>query len=118
MPRTRFYLLRVAFEQTLIDRAFDVDPEPEPGFAVDQPDETPQFGRVLDLFTVLEKNCSDDAGEVRELVEDRRIAPRQLFALQVAQYRRAAILGDRRAVLDAVSGQPRPLVVHFEEQEI
>ena len=47
-----------------------------------------------------------------------RIAPGQLLTLQVAQNRPAAILGYRRAVLDAVGRQPRPLVVHFEEQEI
>ena len=59
LPGTRLDLLRVALEQALIDRAFDVDAEPEPGLAVDQPDETPQPRRVLDLVLRLEKNRAD-----------------------------------------------------------
>jgi hypothetical protein len=35
LARTRLDLLRVAFEQALIDRAFDIDAEPEPNLAVD-----------------------------------------------------------------------------------
>ena len=74
LPRTRLDLLRIAFEQALVDRAFDVDAEPEPGLAVDQPDETPELGRVLDLVLRFQKDRADNAGEARELVEDRRIA--------------------------------------------
>jgi hypothetical protein len=99
LPCTRLDLLRIAFEQALIDRAFDVDvdvdAEPEPGLAVDQPDETPQLGWVLDLVLRFEKSRADNAGEARELVENPRIAPRQFLAPQVAQYGPAAILGDR-----------------------
>jgi hypothetical protein len=47
-----------------------------------------------------------------------RVAPRQLFALQIPQHRPAAFFRDCRAVLDADSGQPHPLVVHLEEQKI
>src|SRR6516165_10864272 len=35
--------------------------------SVDQPDETPQFGRVLDLVLRLQKNRADYAGAPREL---------------------------------------------------
>ena len=90
LPSTRLDLLRVAFEKALIDRAFDIDAEPEPGLAVDKADKTPQLGRVLDPVLRLEKNCSDNAGAARKLFENRRMAPRQLFRLQIAQYRPAA----------------------------
>jgi hypothetical protein len=62
LPRTRLDLLRVALEQAFIDRAFDVDAEPKPSLAVDQPDETPQLGRVLDLALRFQKGRSDNAG--------------------------------------------------------
>jgi hypothetical protein len=77
----------MAFEQTLIDRAFDIDTEPEPGLAVNESDERPELGRVLDLVLRFEKSRADDAGEARELVENRQIPPCQLLALQIAQYR-------------------------------
>ena len=83
LPCTRLDLLRIAFEQAFIDRAFDIDAEPEPGLAVDEPDEPPQFRRILDLVLRLQKNRADDARKARKLVEDRRIAPCQFFALQV-----------------------------------
>ena len=120
LARTRLDLLCIAFEQALIDRAFDIDAEPEPSLAVDKADKTPQLGRVLDLVLRFEKSRSDDAGAARKLFENRRITPRQLLALQVAQDRPAAILGDRRRLtLDqARSDQPRPLLIHLEEQEI
>jgi len=110
--------LRVTFEQAFIDRAFDVDAEPQPSLAIDQSDEAPQFRRVLDLVLRFEKNRADDAGATRQRFKDCRIAPRQFLALQVAQDRPAAIFGDRGAVLDAVGGQPHALVVHFERYEI
>ena len=62
LPGTGLDLLGIAFEQALIDRAFDVDAEPEPGLAVDQPYEPPQFRRVLDLVLCFEKNRADNAG--------------------------------------------------------
>jgi hypothetical protein len=68
LPRARFDLLRIAFEQALIDRAFDVDAEPEPSLAVDEPYETPQLGRILDLVLRLQKDCPDNAGGARQLV--------------------------------------------------
>ena len=120
LPSARLDLLGVAFEEALIDRAFDIDAEPEPGLAVDEADKTPELGRVLDLVLRFEKSRANNAGGARQLVEDRRIAPRQLLALQVAQDRPAAILGDRRVLaLDEARGdQPCPLIIHLEEQEV
>jgi hypothetical protein len=71
LPGARLHLLRIAFEQPLINRAFDIDAEAEPGFAVDQSDKPPQLRRVLDLVLRFEKGRADDAGKARELVEDR-----------------------------------------------
>ena len=93
LSRARLDLLRIAFEQTLIDRAFDIDTEPEPGLAVNESDETPERSRVLDLVLRFEKSRADDAGEARELVEDRRIPPCQLLALQIPQYRQRQFSG-------------------------
>jgi len=61
LPGTRLDLLRIAFEQALIDRAFDIDAEPEPGLAVDETDEPPELRRVLDLVLRFQENRADDA---------------------------------------------------------
>ena len=119
LPGAGFDLLRVAFQQALIDRAFDIDAEPEPGLAVDQADQPPQFGRVLDLVLRLQKDRADNAGEARQLVEDRRYS-----AASAPRPAGRAIPpsgnppGSPRARPMRPEATRRPLIVHLEEQQI
>ena len=95
LPRADFHLLRIAFEQALVDRALDVDTEPSQVSPSIRPTSRRSFAGSWISFCALRKIVPTMPDMARQFVEDRGIAPRQLLALQVAQYRPAAILRDR-----------------------
>jgi len=120
LPGAGLHLLRVAFQEALVDRALHIDAEAEPAFAVDQANQPLQSGRVLDFVLRLQEDRADNTRLPRQLVEDGAIAPGQRLALQIAQYRPAATGRDRRrfALQQPRRNQRHPLLVHLEEQQI
>ena len=58
---TAFDFGGVAFKQPLVDRAFGVEIEAEPGFLADHGDEPAQLRRVLDFVLGLQEQAADQA---------------------------------------------------------
>jgi hypothetical protein len=52
LPRSGFDVLGVLLQQPLVNVGLDVHPQPDPGFALDEGDQAPQLGRVLDLVLI------------------------------------------------------------------
>ena len=61
LARAALHFCRVAFKQPFVNRAFGIDAEPHPFFAVNERDQPAQLGRVFDFGLGLEEDRSDQA---------------------------------------------------------
>jgi hypothetical protein len=114
LARARLYILRVAREQTFVDRALHVDGQAEPGFAVDQADEPAEPGGILDFVLRLEEDRADDSTLPRELFEQLAVRDRERLAGHVLDVAPAETGGQHRGLADLGDA----LLVHLEEQQI
>ena len=61
LSRAGLHILGVPGEQAFIDVALHIDRQAKPGFAVDQTDETFEFGGALNLVLRFQKDRADDS---------------------------------------------------------
>jgi hypothetical protein len=111
-----FGILRVLFEQALVDVALDVGAERAPRFLIDEiDDEAAQVGGVLDLVLGFAEDDAEDAGLFAEVFEGVAVMSFERQAVHFDEAGPVVIFGDGGLVL---VGRAGALVVHLEEEKI
>ncbi len=81
LSRARFGILRILFEQTFVNLALGIDIQANPGFAVDQGNETFELGRVLDFVLCLAEDGGDQSGTGTEFLQDMEVMRFKFFPI-------------------------------------
>jgi len=105
-------VLRVLFEQPLVDLALDVDVDP--GLVLDEVDEAAELGGVLDAVLRLTEDDGGEAGSGAQLDEDAAVVGLKLIAVEVEQAAPVVCLGDGAGLAEKLD----LLVVHLEEEQV
>ena len=114
LARARFHVLGVLFQQALVNGALDVHTHACPGFAVDEVDEAPQLGGVLDLVLGLAEDAANEAAAVAQFGENGAVVGFQFRAFQAAQA--GPVVRERNGA--GFAQELGALVVHLEEEEV
>ena len=110
----RFDVLRVLFQQALIDFALDVNVQPRPRFAVNHLDEAAQLGRVLDAVLRLAKDDGDQARALAQLGQDVAVMGFERVAVALEQALPAQVLRDGAGLAQLA----HLLVGHLEKEQV
>jgi len=114
LPRSRFGILGVLFQQALVNLALHVNVQPDPGFAVNQLNQALQLGGVLNAVLRLAEDDRDQPRALPQFGEDMPVMRFQFIAGAVAQACPVAIGGDGAGLAQFVN----VFGVHFEEQQV
>src|SRR5579884_1404076 len=114
LPGAGLGVLGVLLKQALVDGAFHVEVETDPGLAVDQLDQAAQLGRVLDAVLGLAEDDGDQAGADAQFLEDLAVVAFQGVAVEGQQAAPVVLVGD----VAGAAQEGGLLVLHLEEEQV